>query len=104
MESVTRETILQEMNDSLERIMNKYDVDDIGIFEEQGEAEEYYIGYTIRKADAVFMVHRPFYKDEQGLLAPHEKKWTVEFEDGEDFHGFSSLDEAMDNVSNGIKH
>ncbi|OLO27568.1 hypothetical protein BTR23_19815 [Alkalihalophilus pseudofirmus] len=103
MEYLSREEILDEMNHSLRTIMEKYNVDEIGVFEEQGEGNHYFIGYTIRKASEVFMTHTPYVKNEEGLLRPEKKEWVIETDEG-DLRGFSSLDEVFEEMSKGIQH
>ncbi|WP_209124289.1 DUF5634 family protein [Alkalihalobacillus sp. BA299] len=103
MEYLSRDEILEEMNQSLRPIMEKYEVEDIGIFEEQGEGNHYYIGYTIRKDGEVFMTHTPFVRNEEGLFRPEKNEWIIETDNG-DLRGFSSLDDVFEEMSKGLEH
>lgn len=103
MDYLSREAILNEMNETLRTIMDKYNVDDIGIFEEQGEGNHYYIGYTIRKDDEVFMTHTPYVINDEGLLRPEKQEWVIETDEG-DMRGFSSLEEVFEEMDKGLEH
>ncbi|MBU8906649.1 DUF5634 family protein [Desertibacillus haloalkaliphilus] len=94
------------MNRMLEPLMEKYDLDDIGVYEEEGEAERYYIGYTVKKDGEVYMVNMPFEKDHEGKLALKEGVWTIQADDNDDFetHGYYSLDDVFESIENGIEH
>ncbi|MBM7646628.1 hypothetical protein JOD45_002860 [Scopulibacillus daqui] len=99
MEYVTRETILKHMSRDLENVMNRYDVDDVGIYEEQGEGDHYYIGYTVRKDGKVYMINMPFVKDDENKLAVAEQSWTIQGENGNEQKGFKTLDEVFDAIN-----
>lgn len=94
MEFISRDTILNEMNDSLKRILDKYDLDDIEIFEEEGVGNLFHLGYTIRKNGDVHMIHIPFMKNEQGDLAPTDESWVIENDNGES-SGYQTLEEVF---------
>lgn len=102
MEYLSREAILNEMNETLRPIMDKYNVEDIGIFEEQGEGNHYYIGYTVRKNGEVFMTHTPYVINEDRLLRPEKQEWVIETDDG-DRRGFSSLEEVFEEIDKGFE-
>ena len=57
--------------------MNKYQIEGIGIFEEEGQDDRYYLGYTTRKDGKTHHIHLPFQKDGDGGLASIDRKWTV---------------------------
>lgn len=97
MDFLSREAIISEMSQSLEELLRKYDLEDIGVFEEEGEANRYYLGYTIRRNGNVHMVHLPFMKNDQGNLAPIDDAWVVESENG-DTHGYQSLEDAFNSL------
>ncbi|WP_077625162.1 DUF5634 family protein [Sediminibacillus massiliensis] len=97
MEYIPREQLISDLQDSFKPIMEKYHVDDIGVFEEEGQDDYYYAGYTVRKNGKVYMVHLPFRKNEQGHLAPAKEKWTVETDDADDrdMSGHDNLDDVF---------
>ncbi|RXI95527.1 hypothetical protein DS745_24040 [Anaerobacillus alkaliphilus] len=104
MEYFQRETIINEMNDSLQGMLAKYGLDDVGIFEEEGEGKTYYLGYTVRKNGVVYMIHQAFTKNEEGQLAPAESSWVIESEAG-DTRGYQNLDEVFNYLEEDrIKH
>ncbi len=103
MEFYARETILNEMNQSLPNMLSKYDLEDIGIFEEEGEGNSYYLGYTVRKNGDVNMIHQKFRKNAAGHLAPAERQvWVIESDDG-DFRIYKSLDDVFQYLDIGKK-
>lgn len=103
MDFLPREQVIHEMTGTLEKMMDVYRLEDVGIFEEEGEDNAYYIGYTVRKNEDVYMIHMPFMKNESGELAPRKVEWVVET-DTEDYHGFESLDDVFTAISNGEIH
>ncbi|MFN7249775.1 MAG: DUF5634 family protein [Anaerobacillus sp.] len=103
MEFMQREALLTEMNHSLKKMLEKYDLDDVGIFQEEGEGNRYYLGYTVRKNGEVYMIHQAFKKNDEGDLAPQEQTWVIECEDG-DSRGYENLDAVFSHLETGIQH
>lgn len=103
MDYLSRDVIISEMNSSLREMMEKYQLDDIGIFEEQGEGNLYYVGYTIRKDGKVYMIHHPFVKNEEEELAPVNDEWIIEADEG-DTRGYQNLDEVFSYIEGDINH
>ncbi|QOY34995.1 DUF5634 family protein [Anaerobacillus isosaccharinicus] len=103
MEFIEREAILTEMNHSLHTMLEKYDLEDVGIFQEEGEGNDYYLGYTVRKNGEVYMIHQKFRKDEQGNLKPSEQSWVIECEEG-DSRGYENLDAVFSYLNTTVKH
>ncbi|WP_102347150.1 DUF5634 family protein [Bacillus sp. Marseille-P3661] len=103
MEYKNRESILDEMQKSLQPLMQQYDLDSIGIYEEQGEDENYYIGYSIEKKDNFFIINLPYVKNEQGNLAVKDTNWTIQLDDHEE-KNIKSLDEVFNRIEENIKH
>jgi hypothetical protein len=103
MEFLTREEIMNDYKRTLYSMMNKYDLDDIGIYEEEGPGDEYYFGYTIRKNGKVFIVNLPYKKNEKGELAIKEHKWTLQA-NGNEEKGFRTLDEVFTTIQRGLLH
>jgi hypothetical protein len=98
MEFVPRSVIIHEFIDALQPLMDVYHLDQVGIFEEEGEGNKYYIGYTINKDDKMIVLHMPFVKNERGELALEKQEWTVR-KDGREQKGYYSLQAAMDEIS-----
>ncbi|AGT31784.1 hypothetical protein M493_07495 [Geobacillus genomosp. 3] len=97
MEFAPRSVVIEEFIDTLEPMMEAYDLDQVGIFEEHGEGNRYYIGYTINKDDEMIVVHMPFVRNERGEVALEKQEWTVR-KDGDEKTGYRSLQEAMEEV------
>ncbi|WP_044748224.1 DUF5634 family protein [Bacillus alveayuensis] len=98
MEFVKREVIMNELIETLEPMMKTYDLDQIGIFEEEGENDLYYMGYAINKDEEMILLHMPFVKNARGELALQKQEWTIRM-DGNEQKGYHSLDEAMKQIS-----
>jgi hypothetical protein len=100
MEFIPREQLIDDIQDSFQPIIEKYNVDDIGVFEEEGQDDYYYVGYTVRKNGKVYMVHLPFQKNSEGHLAPAKQEWTVETDEPTeaDGEGYDNLDEVFQNI------
>ncbi|EPR28878.1 hypothetical protein I656_01445 [Geobacillus sp. WSUCF1] len=97
MEFAPRSVVIEEFIDTLEPMMEAYGLDQVGIFEEHGEGNRYYVGYTINKDDEMITIHMPFVKNERGELALEKQEWTVR-KDGREKKGFHSLQEAIEEV------
>lgn len=104
MEFLSRESVLQELNDSLEQMMTKYNLDDVGIYEEEGANEEFFLGFTVRKNGKVYMINEPYVKDEKGNIAIKEKTWTIQTDQGKEAKGFDSLDEVFQHIQQNHLH
>lgn len=100
MEFLPREQIIDEMQQSLQSYLNEYNFDDIGIFEEEGQEERYYMGYTINKNGKTYIVHSPFQKNKAGELSPIAKEWTIETDEPhkKDQKGFHDLESALNHI------
>jgi hypothetical protein len=97
MEFVPRSAVIHEFIDTLQPMMDVYNLDQVGIFEEEGSGNQYYVGYTINKDDDMIVLHMPFVKNERGELALEKEEWTIRA-DGQETKGFHSLQEAMENI------
>jgi hypothetical protein len=84
--------------------MDKYDLDDIGIYEEEGEGNHYYMGYTIRKDGLVYMINRPYIKNAQNELTIDKDEWTVQTDEGNEVKGIHNLEEVFQKIDQGILH
>lgn len=90
MEFLSREQIINDLQQPFETYIEKFDIDDIGIFEEQGQDEIYHMGYTVKKDGKTYHIHTPFRKQENGFT-PINNRWTMET-DEPDGHDMSFLD------------
>jgi hypothetical protein len=100
MQYINREILLNDLTNRLQELMMEYDLEDIGIYEEQGVGNEHYIGFTIRKNGEVYMVNLPFVKNDNGELVVREQDWTIQYETGES-HGYKSLDDVISAINYG---
>jgi hypothetical protein len=85
-------------------MLDKYDLDDIGIYEEEGQDPHYYMGYTIRKDGLVYMVNRPYVKNENNELAVEKEEWTIQTDEGNEVKGIHSIEEVFQKIDQGILH
>ncbi|MGP7819449.1 DUF5634 family protein [Niallia sp. 01092] len=97
MEFLSREQIINELQQSFEIYINKFGIENIGIFEEEGQADQYYIGYTVKKDGKTYHIHIPYIKNNTGGLSPIKKEWTVETDDPkeEDVRGYNDLESVF---------
>jgi len=100
MEYTNRDDVVRELQQSFQPLMTKYGIEDIGVFEEQGQKDIYHMGYTIRKEGKTYMIHTPYLKNEEGQLAPGKDLWTVETDEAntDDVSGFDNLDDALQSI------
>lgn len=98
MEYINYEELKSDMNHHLQDLMTKYDLEDIGIYEEEGAGDTYYMGYTVRKDGKIYMVNMPYKKDCNGGLAIEHQEWTIQQEAGES-KGFHSLEEVFSHIN-----
>jgi hypothetical protein len=97
MDFLSREQIINELQDTFQPFINKYGIEDIGIFEEEGQDNHYYLGYTVRKEGKTYHIHSPYLKNNHGGLSPERKEWTIESDepDRKDLKGFKGLEDAL---------
>lgn len=97
MDFLPREQIINTLKEPLQSYISKYGIDDIGIFEEEGQDSQYYMGYTVKKAGKTYHIHSPYIKNSSGGLAPAKIEWTVETDEpqGEDRKGYNNLNQAF---------
>jgi hypothetical protein len=97
MEFINREQLISEMTQMLQELMEEYDLEEIGVYEEEGEGNQCYFGFTVRKDGHVYMINNPFIKNSKGEVAPASHEWTVQSETGEN-KGYTSLDEVFNRI------
>lgn len=97
MGNVTREDILNDLQQSFRSYLDTYHLDDIGLFEEQGPNGTYYIGYTISRNGDTYMIHQAYKKNHEGLFSLASDEWTIETDEPSfnDKKGFGSIDDAF---------
>ncbi|WP_236939176.1 DUF5634 family protein [Evansella clarkii] len=106
MDFLPRETIVNDLMHSFEPLMEKYILEDISVFEEEGEGDQYHMGYTVRKDDRVYMIHLPYRKNEDNQLAPVKREWVIESDAGDEpeAHGLENLDDVFEKINRGFEH
>lgn len=94
MEFLPRDQIMNELKQAFPSYIDKFGIDAIGIFEEEGPDDKYYLGYTVTKQGKTYHIHTPYIKNNTGDLASLEEEWTIETDDPEknDHHGYSDLE------------
>ena len=99
-----REVIVNDLMHSFKPLMENHQLEDIAVFEEEGEGDTYYMGYSVRKNDSVYMIHRPFKKNEKDELTPVSNEWIIESDAGDNIEarGFENLDEVFEQINNGL--
>ncbi|SEM93507.1 hypothetical protein SAMN05192533_10752 [Mesobacillus persicus] len=100
MDISSREEILNDLQRSFETYMNQFNLDDIGIYEEQGQGNTYYIGYTVKKDGRTYHIHTPYHQNEHGGFTSGKKEWTVEPDDPnkEDLSGYDDLESVLRDI------
>ncbi len=100
MEFLSREQIINELQQSFQSYIDKYDIDNIGIFEEEGQDDRYYIGFTVNKNGKTYHIHSSYSKNGKGGLRPVQNEWTVETDDPqkEDLKGYHDLESVFRNI------
>lgn len=99
-EFLSREEILNDLQQLLPTYLDKYNLDDIGIYEEQGQGDVYYIGYTVKKDGKTYHIHTPYHQNEHGELTSHQQSWTAEPDEPnkEDLKGYHDLDSVFRDI------
>lgn len=101
MEFTTREKIIDQIENNFSKLMTSFNLDEIGIFEEEGPENKYFLGYTVKKNDISYMIHQPYKKSTEGELAPLEEQWTIETDEPnyEDKHGYKDINEFLSTLN-----
>ncbi|WP_113927739.1 DUF5634 family protein [Bacillus sp. P14.5] len=94
---ISREQLINDLQTAFPSLLEEYGLEDIGIFEEEGQKDQYYLGYTMKKDGKAYMIHLPYKKDHDGGLEPSSEQWTIESDDPEsvDTSGFNSIEAAL---------
>lgn len=97
MDFLPREQIINNLQQPFQSFIDKYGIDDIGIFEEHGEGDRYYLGYTVNKDGKTYHIHSPYLKNDQGELALEKDQWTLEPDDPKlnDQSGYDDLESVL---------
>ncbi len=95
---MTRDELRTYYTNTFETVMDQYDLEDIGVYEEEGPEQLYFMGYTIRKDGKVYHVHLPYEKRENGNLEVNKKEWTIQTDDGDEKKGLHSLDDVFSSI------
>ncbi|MCM3585458.1 DUF5634 family protein [Mesobacillus maritimus] len=92
-----REEVLSELQQSFTSYIEKYNLDDIGLFEEQGENQQYHVGYTVKKNGKTYHIHTPYQLNEHGELAALNHEWVAEPDDPnkKDAHSYQDVDSIL---------
>lgn len=100
MDFLSREEILNNLQQSMPTFINQYHLDDIGLYEEQGQGDIYYMGYTVKKDGKTYHIHTPYHKNEHGQLASKQSSWTAEPDepDKEDLKGYTDLESVFRDI------
>jgi len=100
MEFGSREEIMNTLQQSFHSLMDTYQLEDIGLFEEQGPNGEYYIGYTINQNGGTYMLHQTYKTDHEGQFGLIHKDWTIETDEpnSDDKKGYGSIEEAFQHL------
>jgi Family of unknown function (DUF5634) len=100
MEFLPRKQIIDELQQPFQAYLETFDLDGIGIFEEEGQEDHYYLGYTVAKSGKTYHIHTPYKKNNNGDLAPIKNEWTVETDEPEtdDLRGYHDLESAFREV------
>lgn len=97
MKFLPRDQIINNLKQAFPSFIDNFSFDAIGIFEEEGQEDKYYFGYTVTKQGKVYHIHTPYIKNNRGDLAPLEDEWTVETDDPEknDQRGYANLESVF---------
>lgn len=92
----SRGQLVNQLSHSMEPLLNEYQLDDIGVYQEEGVEDLYYAGYTIKKEDKVYMIHQPYSKNKNGEISMVDGQWTIQSDDGNyEKKNIGSLEEAF---------
>ncbi|QED48060.1 DUF5634 family protein [Cytobacillus dafuensis] len=97
MEFLTREQIINDLQKPFQSYLDRFGIEDIGIFEEEGQGDIYYMGYTVKKDGKTYHIHCPFKKNNNGGLTPMKNEWTVETDEPqkEDLEGYHDIESVF---------
>lgn len=100
MNFIPREQLIAELQQSFQSYINQYGIDDIGIFEEEGQDDQYHLGYTIKKEGKTYFIHSSYRKNNSGALAPINNEWTIETDEPQtkDLSGFDTMETALNQI------
>jgi hypothetical protein len=97
---LSREQLINDLQTASRSLMEEYGLEQIGIFEEEGQKDQYYLGYSVQKNGKAYMVHLPYTKNHDGGLEASAQSWTVESDDPDavDTTGFENVKAALQKI------
>ena len=98
MDYISVETIHNDFKESLSVLIQQYNLAEASIYEEEGEGDTYYIGYTVKKRGYTYHISMPFEKKDEDQIALSKPEWTIQAEEGE-YKGFESLDDVFEKIN-----
>jgi len=94
---ISVETILNDFKESLPVLIKQYNLAEAAVFEEEGDENTYYIGYTVKKSGNTYHIHMPFEKNDEDHLTLVKPEWTIQAEEAE-YKGYESLDDVFEKI------
>jgi hypothetical protein len=97
MEYLPREQVINKLQQPFQSYIDQYGIDDIGIFEEEGQGNQYHLGYNVKKSGKTYHIHMPYQKNNNGDLAPLKEEWTLETDEPqkEDRKEFQNIETVL---------
>jgi hypothetical protein len=97
MDVQSRNTIINSLEGDFNTLMEQYNLDRIGVYEEEGKDNLYYMGYTVVKDGKTYMLSTPYSKDNNGQLSSKNAPWTLQAEDGEKA-GYQTIHDILSEI------
>lgn len=100
MEYLSRAQIINDLQKPFQTYLEQYEIDEIGIYEEDGQEGIYHIGYTVTKDGKTYHIHSSFRKNENEFLAPLNNLWTLETDEpsGDDRTGYRDVESVFQKI------
>lgn len=94
MEYITRSNLIEELQEPFQQYLEQFELDEIGIYEEDGQDDITHMGYTVTKNGQTYHLHTSFRKNEQERLTPLNNLWTLERDEpsSEDRTGYRDVE------------
>ncbi|MGG0719618.1 DUF5634 family protein [Robertmurraya massiliosenegalensis] len=81
MEYLTRSRVMEDLQEPFQQYLERFELDEIGVYEEDGQDDIYHMGYTVTKNGKTYHIHTSFRKNDKDGLSPLNNLWTLEPDD-----------------------
>ncbi|GGM22209.1 hypothetical protein GCM10011351_05130 [Paraliobacillus quinghaiensis] len=96
-----REEIINQLNESIPQMLQKYQFDRITTFETTGQVDSFYLGYQISIHSKTYRVYLPYLQYSEETLIALTPIWTIETigNDMTTYRAYETLEKCLNKLT-----